>query len=139
MTSIRPQYLLRSALLGVALFLSLVAPVAAQDLLPGFGDARDPDVLATMLDRQPEAFRLIDVRTAGEFAAGHIPGAENIDYRVIGTELSAADRDQPIVVYCRSGNRSGQAARTLRSLGFTAVADFGAVGRWNGPLVEGSR
>jgi rhodanese-related sulfurtransferase len=77
---------------------------------------------------------LVDVRTKAEFDQGHIPGSVLIPYDVIETELKEADKSRPIVVYCRSGNRSSIAARALVRMGYTDVADFGAVSKWRGTL-----
>lgn len=78
-----------------------------------------------------EGALLLDVRTPEEFASGHIPSAVNIPVqeleRRIG-ELKAKDR--PIVLYCRSGNRSNRAAGVLKSAGYAAVHDLGAMSRW---------
>ena len=77
---------------------------------------------------------LVDVRTEAEFNAGAIPSAINIPYDVIAANLPTEDRSDRIIVYCRSGNRSGVAADTLEQLGFTNVLDFGGVGNWAGEL-----
>jgi len=75
--------------------------------------------------------RLVDVRTPGEFAAGHLPGAINIPVQDLDARLSELRPfDGALVVYCRSGHRSGNAARTLKSAGFTAVRDLGPMSRW---------
>ncbi|MCB9653382.1 MAG: rhodanese-like domain-containing protein [Deltaproteobacteria bacterium] len=74
---------------------------------------------------------LVDVRTTQEFAAGHIPGAIHIPVHEIerrSNELGA--KDKPIVVYCRSGNRSASATRMLKARGFTQIYDLGAMDRW---------
>ena len=81
---------------------------------------------------------LYDVRTPEEYAEGHIPGAVNIPYDVIGSKIPVKEKDAAIVVYCRSGNRSGQARRTLEGLGYTNIADFGAIGKWSGELTTGN-
>lgn len=91
--------------------------------------------LEKLLNREEEAPILIDVRTAAEYAAGAIPGALNIPYDVLADNLPTTDRDALIVVYCRSGRRSGIARKTLDSLGFKKnVLDFGGIDRWEGEL-----
>jgi rhodanese-related sulfurtransferase len=77
---------------------------------------------------------LIDVRTEQEYESGAIPSAINIPFDVIADNLPTQDRSARIIVYCRSGSRSGIAADTLIELGFTDVTNFGGVGRWNGEL-----
>jgi phage shock protein E len=75
--------------------------------------------------------RLVDVRTPGEFAAGHIPGAVNIPVQELDARMNELQpKDAAVVVYCRSGNRSGNAARMLKSAGFAVVHDLGAMSRW---------
>lgn len=71
---------------------------------------------------------LIDVRTAQEFAAGHVADARNLSVEAIeaGT-LPDVDRQAPVYVYCRSGNRSARAASVLRGAGFTNVKDLGGL------------
>ncbi|MCB9450078.1 MAG: rhodanese-like domain-containing protein [Anaerolineaceae bacterium] len=73
---------------------------------------------------------LIDVRTPEEFASGHIHGAINIPVEVIGSRLSEVPQGEPIVLYCRSGNRSAQAASILVSAGYTGVYDLGGIIDW---------
>jgi phage shock protein E len=74
---------------------------------------------------------LLDVRSPAEHAAGHIDGALNIPVGDLEQRLSElSGKDQPIVVYCRSGARSASAKRVLQGAGFTAVHDLGAAGRW---------
>jgi phage shock protein E len=85
-----------------------------------------------------EEFVLYDVRTAEEYEVGHIPGAINIPHDVIGRTIPIEDKDTPIVLYCRSGNRSGTAYRDLKSLGYKNLFDFGGINTWNGSLVSGS-
>ena len=75
--------------------------------------------------------RLVDVRTPGEFAAGHIPGAINIPVQQLDARMSELQpKDAAVVVYCRSGHRSGNAARMLKNAGFAAVHDLGSMSRW---------
>jgi phage shock protein E len=75
------------------------------------------------------------VRTAEEYRAGAIPSAINIPYDVIQDNLPTQDRSARIVVYCRTGNRSGRAKATLEALGFQNVNNFGPVTNWKGKLV----
>ena len=77
-----------------------------------------------------------DVRTAEEFAAGHIPGAINIANEVIGSEEipELPNKDQKIYVYCRSGNRSKQAAAKLVKLGYTNITEIGGIIDYHGEL-----
>ena len=77
---------------------------------------------------------LVDVRTEEEYNSGAIPSAINIPFDVIADNLPTEDRTARIIVYCRSGNRSGIASDTLEDLGFTNILDFGGVNNWKGEL-----
>jgi len=81
---------------------------------------------------------VLDVRTAEEFAAGHLSQAQLLPFDTIDGPKAArviAHKDTPVVVYCRSGRRSALAAQTLKGLGYTHVFDFGGLANWKGPLV----
>lgn len=77
---------------------------------------------------------LLDVRTEEEYATGHIPGAICISHDEIGEKADAMlpDKEQMIYVYCRSGNRSQQAAQALCDLGYTNVTEMGGIIDWTG-------
>ena len=85
--------------------------------------------MATACDIRAEEAYWIDVRTAGEFNSGHVPGAVNIPYTEIASRISevTADKDATVYVYCRSGRRSGIARDTLMSRGFTNVTNLGGL------------
>lgn len=80
---------------------------------------------------------ILDVRTGSEFADGHIPGAILVPNETIGDgEIpQLPDKDQLIMVYCRSGNRSKQAAEKLVRLGYTNVVEIGGIHSWTGDVV----
>jgi phage shock protein E len=79
-----------------------------------------------------EGARLLDVRTPSEFAQGHLPGALNMPVQELENRLDELGvRSRPLVVYCRSGSRSGSAKRVLERHGFIAVHDLGAMGRFD--------
>ena len=92
---------------------------------------------AVELMEREENYVILDVRTEQEYAAGHIPGAVVIPNESIGTEEIAQleDKDQLILVYCRSGNRSKQASDKLARLGYTNVVEFGGINSWPGEIV----
>lgn len=77
-----------------------------------------------------EGHLLIDVRTPQEFDSGHIPGAININVEELASRLAEIPDDEPIVVYCRSGNRSSQAARILDGAGYQGIYDLGGIIDW---------
>jgi len=81
---------------------------------------------------QPDAI-VLDVRTPPEFAQARLPGAVNIDYHgpSLRSELEALDRDAPVLLYCRSGQRSGSLHPLLAELGFRDVVDVrGGIIAW---------
>lgn len=79
---------------------------------------------------------IVDVRRQDEYDAGHIPGAILIPNESIGDEMPAGlpDFDQIILIYCRSGNRSRQAAEKLADIGYTQVYEFGGIQDWTGEI-----
>lgn len=81
---------------------------------------------------------VLDVRTEEEYDEGHIPGAINIPNEYIGTlqPRQLPDKDQLILVYCRRGNRSKQAAQKLYDQGYTNIVDFGGINTWTGDIVS---
>ena len=80
---------------------------------------------------------VVDVRRQDEYDAGHIPGAILVPNESIGCDSPEAlpDYDQIILVYCRSGNRSKQAAQKLASMGYTNIYEFGGITTWTGDVV----
>ncbi len=91
---------------------------------------------AKRMEQEPAAI-ILDVRRPDEYQAGHIPGAINIPNETIGSEElpQLPDKDQTILVYCRSGNRSKQASEKLAALGYTQVLEFGGILDWPGQVV----
>ena len=95
------------------------------------------DEAAQMMQEETD-FVLLDVRTQEEYASGHIPGAICIPNETIGSEEipELPDKDQLILVYCRSGNRSKQASQKLAEQGYTNVVEFGGINGWTGEIVQ---
>lgn len=89
---------------------------------------------ARILMAEAEDRIILDVRTKEEYAEGHIPGAICVPNETIGTEMpeELPDKEQLILVYCRSGNRSRKAAEKLAKIGYTNVKEFGGIITWNG-------
>ena len=94
----------------------------------------------TMMEEETE-YIILDVRTAEEYSEKHIPGAINIANESIGTEdiPELPDKDQLILVYCRSGNRSKQASEKLVKLGYTNIVEIGGINSWPGETVTGDK
>ena len=96
------------------------------------------DAAIAMME-EASGYVILDVRTPEEFAEKHIPNAINIPNETIGTaEIpELPDKDQLILVYCRSGNRSKQASQKLADMGYTNIVEFGGINNWPGETVSG--
>ena len=69
---------------------------------------------------------IIDVRTTGEYAGGHVKGSMNIPLNALGSQMSKLKKDKPVITCCASGMRSGSAKSMLLSSGFTEVHNGGS-------------
>ena len=97
------------------------------------------DEAVTMMAQETD-YIILDVRRPDEFAAGHIPNAINVPNETIGTaEIpELPDKDRLILVYCRSGRRSKDAAEKLVRLGYTNIVEFGGILDYPGQIVTES-
>lgn len=103
----------------------------------GFLDfLRGPDMDAGVEQcRQTPGALLLDVRTEGEYAEGHVPGAKNLPLQALeGIAALAPAKDTPLYVYCRSGARSDQAAGQLQRMGYTRVTNIGGIMNYRGKV-----
>ena len=77
----------------------------------------------------PDSFVLIDVRSAEEFASGHLQGAVNIPHDRIVEEIGAVapDKSARIILYCRSGRRADTALNALKAAGYENVSNYGGL------------
>lgn len=102
----------------------------------GYVHISQEDAMAQMVDG--EDYILLDVRTQAEYAEGHIPGAICLPNETIGSEppTELPDREQTILVYCRSGRRSAEAAQKLADMGYVNVLEFGGILDWTGEIVK---
>jgi phage shock protein E len=127
-------YIQRPAAIPPAPQASLVTPAAAQP-------EAEAEAVAVVQKIEPAAYRadfvdaaaphlLLDVRTPEEFAEGHIAGAINIPLDELEGRLSEVPTDAPVVVYCRTGARSAQAASLLEDAGYTQIHDLGGITDW---------
>lgn len=109
-------------------------PQKAQDrIAPGIVDGAAARELAA------DGVKVVDVRTPQEFAAGHVPGAVNIPYDQMATRAAElGPPSTPVLLYCRSGRRSGVAAQTLKEKGFTRLWDMQAYERWTASAPKGT-
>ncbi|MEG2959339.1 MAG: rhodanese-like domain-containing protein [Oscillospiraceae bacterium] len=81
---------------------------------------------------------LVDVRTPGEYADGHLPHSRNIPLDRIKTiETAVPDKGAKLYVYCLSGARSHSACGVLTKLGYTDVTNIGGIGGWTGTIERG--
>ena len=90
-----------------------------------------PAEAKALMDNE-EGYIILDVRTEEEFASGHIAGAIVIPDYEIGERAEGilTDKEQLILVYCRSGRRSKNAASELATLGYTNIKEFGGINDW---------
>jgi rhodanese-related sulfurtransferase len=109
-------------------FRSLVVPAALLALATGVSLAADPPLtpvsqqaLIERLDDGPKAPFVLDVRTAEEYVAGHVPGAVNIPHDQLASRLAEVPKDRDVVLYCRSGRRVQMAAGVLAGSGYSRL------------------
>ena len=95
---------------------------------------------AKALMKRSTDYIILDVRRQDEFDAGHIPGAVLVPNESITDTPPAElpDKSQMILIYCRSGNRSKQAAEKLANMGYTNLYEFGGINTWDGTIVTSS-
>ena len=106
-----------------------------EDMVRSYTKISQDEAKAMM--EQDDGHVIVDVRRPDEFAAGHIPGAICIPNENIGSEQpeELPDLHQVILIYCRSGNRSKQAAQKLFDMGYTNIYEFGGIIDWTGDVV----
>ncbi len=100
-------------------------------------DQISPEEAKTLMDTETN-YIILDVRTADEYAEGHIPNAVNLDHEDVPSQAEAMlpDKDALILVYCRSGRRSKIAAEALVEFGYTNVKEFGGINAWPYEIVK---
>ncbi len=130
----------------IPFFLSLLALVGcntnqADSTAPAENSYRQITMAeAVTLMETEENYIILDVRRPDEYADKHIPNAINVPNETIGTAdiPELPDKEQLILVYCRSGNRSKQAAEKLAKLGYANIVEFGGIIDWTGETVSGN-
>ena len=120
------------------LFLLVAGCAAPAESEASYRQVSMDEAIAMMEEKND--YIILDVRTPEEFAEKHIPDAINIPNEIIGTEEipELPDKEQLILVYCRSGNRSKQASEKLVRLGYTNIVEFGGINDWPGETVSGN-
>lgn len=126
----RALYLALIFVLGTLLF-SGCAGTKTEDSVRITYEQITADEAKAIMDSK-ESYVLLDVRTQEEYDSGHIEGAILIpDYEIgVKAESVLTDKDELILVYCRSGRRSKNAASELAALGYTNVKEFGGITGW---------
>ena len=122
----------------IMILMLLLGCAAPAREVPGYRQISMEEAIDMM--EAESGYIILDVRTPEEFSDKHIPGAINVANETIGTgEIpELPDKDQLILVYCRSGNRSKQASEKLAALGYTRIVEFGGINSWPGEVVTGS-
>ena len=94
---------------------------------------------AMQMMQEQTGYLIVDVRRPDEFAESHIAGAINVPNEEITDEMPELlpDKDQLLLIYCRSGNRSKEASQKLADIGYTNVYEFGGINTWEGEIVTG--
>lgn len=108
---------------------ALAVPAQAEEAA-----AIEPQALVERLAWGDQALVVLDVRTAAEYAEGHVPGAQNIPHTELAARIAELDgaRARDIVVYCRSGTRAAQALTVLEGAGFKRLFHLqGDYTRWS--------
>lgn len=92
---------------------------------------------AMRIMQEETGYLIVDVRRPDEFAEGHIEGAINVPNEEIADEEleELPDKDQLLLVYCRTGRRSKEASEKLAGIGYTNVYEFGGIATWTGTIV----
>ncbi len=94
--------------------------------------------LAEKLDSTNENVLFVDVREVDEFKTGHVEGMINVPLSTLKENYTQIPTDSEVVLFCRSGNRSMQAAEILQDLGFEKITNVeGGIISWKGPIVNG--
>ena len=129
--------------IAAALFLLLTACSSVGQVMDGEDTVRSYTQIsqdeAKEMMQKDDGHMIVDVRRQDEFESGHIPGAVCIPNESIGTEQpeQLPDLEQILLIYCRSGNRSKQAAAKLFDIGYTNVYEFGGIIDWTGETEKG--
>ncbi|MCE5191583.1 MAG: rhodanese-like domain-containing protein [Actinomycetia bacterium] len=123
------------AVLAALAVTAILVTAGCGDSLPPAGNVDN----AAAKSLASKGVRIIDVRTASEYEAGHIPQAENVPLDQLGAAIGSWDSGKPVLVYCAVGDRSVEAMRMLTSAGFKTVYNLqGGIVAWDGDVTSGS-
>ena len=115
-------------------------PAAVKAAASGSLPLISPQALLERQAKKDQSVFVLDVRTPEEYAAGHVPGAVNVPYDQVASHLAKIPKDKEVVLYCRSGRRTGLAAEVLEANGYTKLVHLqGDMQAWlqDGRPVEG--
>ena len=116
-----------------ALALAVLVVAVTRPAMPGSGDITNEQLRKLTAS----GARLVDVRSQGEYALGHISGAENVPVETVTQAAASWDKSKPIVVYCATGARSLNAAQFLKAQGFTHVYNLAnGIAAWDGQVTK---
>lgn len=101
----------------------------------------DFDFYSKLVSHTPNNVFLIDVRTKQEYESGHVPNSINIDVQDLRAKIEerVSNEGNIILLYCRSGNRSAQAAKVLQEMGYPLVFDLGGINSYTGEIHQGAQ
>ena len=124
----------------VLLMIQIVGAVMLLSSCGGASYTQISQAEALQMMQEQENYLIVDVRRPDEFAEGHIAGAINVPNEEIADEMPELlpDKDQLLLIYCRSGNRSKEASQKLADMGYTNVYEFGGINTWEGEIVTGN-
>lgn len=122
----------------------IIQIAAAVFLLSGCGSAGYEQISqdeAMKMMQEESGYLIVDVRRPDEFAESHIAGAVNVPNETIEDEMPEAlpDREQILLIYCRTGRRSKEASQKLADMGYTNVYEFGGINTWEGETETGEQ
>jgi rhodanese-related sulfurtransferase len=132
------EWRVKKAIIWIAIA-GAVAAVAFLAFKPAAGGVRVVDS-AGVGAAQNKGAQIIDVRSAGEYELGHIPGAVNVPVDTLQSAAGNWDRNATYVVYCATGVRSAEAVKIMTSMGFKNIDHFAqGVQAWTGKLDTGAK
>ena len=124
---------LNRKLMGLVLALLLVVAACSSSSDTATIDLVSPAEAAQVIEDDPTGLIVLDIRTPEEFTEVRLADAVNVDYydADFADQLDALDKNDPYVMYCRSGNRSSDAVKTMKELGFVEVYEVdGGIVNW---------
>ena len=140
MSTQRLSVLAFAAVLAAALLTGCAAPAnSGQSATDATAPRNVSGTEALQMMQDETDYVVVDVRSESEYLSGHVPGAINIPVDALTSEpAELPNKDQLIMVYCRSGARAKTAVSALANMGYTNVVNFGGIMSWPGELETGA-